>query len=72
MKLSLVPEHRRGHYAVNNGSVDVVWVRVALGALPLPRAADGRIVLALDVCLPPHGTPRTPQFHLVPRQRDGV
>ncbi len=53
VELSLAAEHRRGHGslydAVNNGSLDVARVRIALGALPLPRAADGRIVLAVDV-----------------------
>jgi hypothetical protein len=51
--LSLAPEHRRGHGAmydaVNCGRIDVDRLRVALAGLVLPRAADGRIVLAVDV-----------------------
>ncbi|GAA1309408.1 NF041680 family putative transposase [Saccharothrix xinjiangensis] len=51
--LSLAPEHRRGHGclydAVNNGRVDPERLRDALAGLPLPRAADGRLVLAVDV-----------------------
>src|SRR6266487_144551 len=51
--LSLVPEHRRGHGAlydaVNCGRVAVSRLRRVLAGLPLPRAADGRLVLAADV-----------------------
>ncbi|MFI6986434.1 NF041680 family putative transposase [Embleya sp. NPDC050154] len=51
--LSLAPEHRRGHGAlydaVNHGRIDADRLRDALARLPLPRAADGRIVLAVDV-----------------------
>ena len=51
--LSLAPEHRRGHGAlydaVNNGHVELRRLRRAVADLPLPRAADGRIVLAVDV-----------------------
>ena len=35
--------------ALNQGRVDPQRLRRALAALPLPRAADGRIVLAVDV-----------------------
>jgi hypothetical protein len=52
-ELSLTAEHRRGHGAgydaINAGRVDVGRLRVTLAGLPLPRAADGRIVLAVDV-----------------------
>ena len=52
--LSLAPEHRRGHGAlydaVNQGRIDVARLRRSLAGLPLPRAADGRLVLAADVC----------------------
>jgi hypothetical protein len=52
-ELSLAAEHRRGHGAlydaVNHGRVEVDRLRVALAGSPLPRAADGRIVLAVDV-----------------------
>src|SRR5579859_3454476 len=51
--LSLAPEHRRGHGAlydaVNHGRVAIGRLRWSLAALPLPRAADGRLVLAVDV-----------------------
>jgi hypothetical protein len=51
--LSLAPEHRRGHGAlydaVNHGGFDVGRLRRSLAGLPLPRAADGRLVLAADV-----------------------
>jgi len=53
VELALAPEHRRGHGALydglNSGRIDVRRLRVALAGLPLPRAADGRIVLAVDV-----------------------
>ena len=51
--LSLAPEHRRGHGAlydaVNHGRISIGRLRRALDGLPLPRAADGRLVLAADV-----------------------
>ncbi|MEV0580841.1 NF041680 family putative transposase [Streptomyces sp. NPDC050392] len=51
--LALAPEHRRGHGslygALNRGRLDVGRLRTALARLPLPRAADGRLVLAVDV-----------------------
>jgi hypothetical protein len=51
--LSLAPEHRRGHGAlydaVNQGRINVGRLRRCLAALPLPRAADGRLMLAVDV-----------------------
>jgi DDE superfamily endonuclease len=51
--LSLAPEHRRGHGAlydaVIHGRVDIAWLWIALAGRPLPRAADGRLVLAVDV-----------------------
>jgi len=51
--LSLAPEHRRGHGALydglNRGRLEVARFRAALAGLPLPRAVDGRIVLAVDV-----------------------
>jgi DDE superfamily endonuclease len=51
--LSLVPEHQRGHGAlydaVNAGRIDIARLRRSLAGLPLPRAADGRLVLAVDV-----------------------
>jgi hypothetical protein len=52
-ELSLTAEHRRGHGAgydaVNAGRIDVGRLRVALAGLALPRGADGRIMLAVDV-----------------------
>jgi hypothetical protein len=51
--LSLAPEHQRGHGALydamNCGHLDVARLRRALAGLRLPRAADGRLVLAVDV-----------------------
>lgn len=51
--LALAPEHRRGHGALygglNQGRIDIARLRRALVGLPLPRAADGRLVLAADV-----------------------
>jgi hypothetical protein len=51
--LSLVPEHRRGHGAlydgINHGRVDIARLRNLVAAQRLPKAADGRVVLAVDV-----------------------
>jgi len=51
--LVLAPEHRRGHGGMydglNCGRIDVARLRRAVADLPLPRAADGRIILAVDV-----------------------
>ena len=51
--LSLVPGHRRGHGAlydaVNCGRIGIARLRRSLAGLPLPRAADGRLMLAVDV-----------------------
>jgi hypothetical protein len=51
--LTLVAEHRRGHgamyEALNCGSVDVPRLRQVLAGLPMPQAADGRLVLAVNV-----------------------
>jgi hypothetical protein len=53
VELSLVGEHRRGHgslyAALARGRLDAERLRWALAAVPLPRAADGRLVLAVDV-----------------------
>jgi hypothetical protein len=53
VELSLDAEHRRGHGALydalNAGRIDVARLRASLAALTLPRAADGRIMLAVDV-----------------------
>jgi hypothetical protein len=53
VELSLVAEHRRGHGAMYDalahGAVEPERLRRALTGLPLPRAVDGRIVLAVDV-----------------------
>ncbi|MDQ0765534.1 hypothetical protein QF027_008169 [Streptomyces canus] len=52
-ELSLVGEHRRGHgglyAAVARGRVDTDRLRRALATVPLPRAAEGRLVLAIDI-----------------------
>jgi DDE superfamily endonuclease len=53
VELSLAAEHRRGHgalyAALNRGWAEPVRLRRILAGLPLPKAADGRIVLAVDV-----------------------
>ncbi|ELS58961.1 hypothetical protein STVIR_0093 [Streptomyces viridochromogenes Tue57] len=51
--LTLLAEHRRGHGALydalNCGRIDADALRHALAVLPQPKAADDRIVLAVDV-----------------------
>jgi len=53
VELSLAAEHRRGHGALYDGlgagRLDPARLRRSLTALPLPRAADGRISLTVDV-----------------------
>jgi hypothetical protein len=53
VELTLVAEHRRGHGAMydalGHGRVEPERLRRTLASLPLPRTADGRIVLAVDV-----------------------
>jgi DDE superfamily endonuclease len=51
--LTLLAEHRRGHGALydglNRGRIDAARLRRTLAALPQPKAADDRLVLAVDV-----------------------
>lgn len=51
--VTLAPEHRRGHGTLygglNQGQIDVARLRRTLVSTPLPRAANGRIVLAAHV-----------------------
>jgi hypothetical protein len=51
--LSWAPEHRRGHGAlydgINNGHIDIARLRNLVATQRLPKAADGRIRLAVDV-----------------------
>lgn len=51
--LSLEAEHRRGHgalyQALNTGWAEPARLRSLLTSLPVPRAVDGRIVLAVVV-----------------------
>jgi hypothetical protein len=53
VELTLVAEHRRGHGAMydalNHGRVEPERLRRSVSSLALPRTADGRIVLAVDV-----------------------
>ncbi|EEP74755.1 hypothetical protein MCAG_05082 [Micromonospora sp. ATCC 39149] len=53
VELSLVGECRRGHgslyAALNRGRIDIGRLWTAVAVVPLPRAADGRLVLAVDV-----------------------
>ncbi|RXS64585.1 hypothetical protein EST92_30650 [Streptomyces sp. TM32] len=51
--LTLLAEHRRGHGALydalNCGRIDAAGLRRALAVLPQPKAADNRLILAVDV-----------------------
>jgi hypothetical protein len=51
--LSLAAEHQRGHGAlydaVNHSRISLGRLRRSVAGLPLPRAAAGRLVLAVDV-----------------------
>lgn len=51
--LTLLAEHRRGHGALydalSQGRIDADRLRKTLAVLPQPKAADGRLVLAVDV-----------------------
>lgn len=76
-ELSLVGEHRRGHgalyAAIARGRVDTGRLRRALAAVPLPRAAHGRLVLAIDITCwlrprRPHVTAADPVPYLRPGQ----
>jgi hypothetical protein len=53
LDLGLEAEHRRGHgalyQALNTGWAEPARLRSLLASLPVPRAVDGRIVLAVDV-----------------------
>jgi hypothetical protein len=53
VELTLVAEHRRGHGAMydalSHGVVEPERLRRTLAGLDLPRAGDGRLVLAVDV-----------------------
>ena len=53
VELSLAGEHRRGHgslyAALNRGRIDIEALKTAVAGVTVPRAADGRIVLAVDV-----------------------
>ncbi|MGW2867593.1 NF041680 family putative transposase [Kitasatospora sp. NPDC001225] len=53
VELSLAVEHRRGHgalyAALDRGWLEPTRLRRALAELPLPKAADGWIMLAVDV-----------------------
>ncbi|MGW2857494.1 transposase, partial [Streptomyces sp. NPDC001215] len=52
-ELSPAAEHRRGHgalyTALDRGWLQPARLRRTLAGLPLPKAADGRIALAVDV-----------------------
>jgi hypothetical protein len=78
VELSLVGEHRHGHGglydALSAGRVDVARPRRALATVPLPRAADGRLVLAADLtCWPrpnAHTSPQRILCHTYGRGKD--
>jgi len=77
-ELSMVGEHRRGHgssyAALVDGRVDIQRLRMALAAVPLPRAADGRLMLAVDITcwLRPeaHTSPERIMCHTYGRGKD--
>src|SRR6266496_375286 len=73
-ELSLAPEHRRGHGglsdAINGGRIEAGRLRAASAGVPLPRAADGRLVLAVDVSPWPRPDAPTPAERL-PSQLSG-
>src|SRR5690242_1608373 len=77
-ELSLVGEHRRGHgglySAVARGRVDVGRLRRVLASVSLPRAVDGRLVLAVDIAcwLRPdaHTSPQRILCHAYGRGKD--
>jgi hypothetical protein len=66
-ELSLAGEHRRsdgsGYAALARGRVDIDRLRTALSNVSLPRAADGRLVLAVDVTCRPG-----PEAHTCPQR----
>jgi hypothetical protein len=78
VELSLTGVHRRGHgslyAALNRGRVDVEALRTSLASVTVPRAADGRIVLAVDVTcwLRPeaHTSPQRVLCHTYGRGKD--
>ncbi|MGW4412824.1 transposase [Nonomuraea sp. NPDC004702] len=78
VELSLVGEHRRGHgslyAALDRGRLEVGRPRRALSTVPLPRAADERLVLAVDVtCWPrpdAHTSPERILCHTYGRGED--
>jgi hypothetical protein len=53
VEASLAAEHRRGHgslySALAHGRVEIARLRRTLTALPLPKAADGQLMLAVDI-----------------------
>jgi hypothetical protein len=53
VELVPAPEHQRRHGALddgtNHGGLDIGRLRRAITETPLPRAADGRLVLTVDV-----------------------
>lgn len=71
--LSLAPEHRRGHGAdydgINHGRLDIAGLRNLVAAQRLRKAADGRIVLAVDVSRGQHRTAAVVLPYLWARQR---
>jgi hypothetical protein len=78
VELSLAGEHRRGHgslYAgLNRGRIDIDRLKTVIAGVPVPRAADGRIVLAVDVTcwLRPeaHTSPQRVLCHTYGRGKD--
>ena len=78
VELALAPEHQRGHGAlydgINHGGLDIGRLRRAITDTPLSRAADGRLVLAVDVspllCPDANTSPQRCFCHTYGRGRD--
>lgn len=78
VELSLVGEHRRGHgslyAALARGRIDTDRLRQAPASVPLPRSADGRLVLGVDITcwLRPdaHASPQRILCHTYGRCKD--
>jgi hypothetical protein len=77
-ELSLAEQHRRGHgslyAALSRGRIDIDKLRTVLASVTVPRAADGRTVLAVDVTcwLRPeaHTSPQQVLCHTYGRDKD--
>ncbi|WP_408056865.1 transposase [Streptomyces huasconensis] len=71
--LALAAEHRRGHGALyaglKRGRLEVDRLRRAVAAVPLPKAADGRLGTTTPTPAWPTRLPRAANFSSVPLRR---